>query len=64
MKKGEISCRAAADVLGCSRSTVHRLIERGDLVAYALSDPGWWRIERRSLDQYIKKVRNGRRRKR
>lgn len=42
-----------ASTLGCSRQTVYRLIECGELEGIQLRDHGWWRVLGRSLDRYI-----------
>jgi len=58
-----ISLPRVASTLGCSRQTVYRLIESGDLEGMQLKDHGWWRVLGRSLDQYLQR-RTGARRKR
>jgi excisionase family DNA binding protein len=42
-----------AKTLGCSRQTVYRLIEAGELEGLQLRDHGWWRVLGRSLDNYV-----------
>jgi excisionase family DNA binding protein len=44
-----------ASTLGCSRQTVYRLIESGELEGIQLRDHGWWRVSGRSLDTYIQR---------
>ncbi len=44
-----------AKTLGCSRQTVYRLIESGELEGIQLRDHGWWRVSGRSLDTYIQR---------
>ncbi len=44
-----------AESLGCSRQTVYRLIESGDLQGIQLKDHGWWRVLERSLEQYVQR---------
>ena len=42
-----------ARLLSCSSSTVHRMIEDGELSAFRLRKSGSWRIWRRSLEKVI-----------
>ncbi len=42
-----------AETLGCSRQTVYRLIECGELEGIQLRDHGWWRVLGRSLDRNV-----------
>lgn len=51
-----------ASTLGCSRQTVYRLIESGELEGIQLRDHGWWRVLGRSLDKYVAR-RMGRKKK-
>jgi excisionase family DNA binding protein len=53
-----------AELLGCSRQTVYRLIAAEELKGAQLSDHGWWRVERRSLKKYLERraAKHGRRR--
>jgi biotin operon repressor len=44
-----------ASTLGCSRQSVYRLIESGDLEGMQLKDHGWWRVLGRSLDMYLQR---------
>lgn len=41
----------AAELLGVSTTTVYRLIECGDLVAYRLKNPGWYKITLDSVER-------------
>lgn len=54
---------AVAETLGCSRQTVYRLIESGELEGMQLNDHGWWRVLERSLDKYLAKRMGKRARK-
>lgn len=51
-----VSTRDAAARIGCCTSTVHNLINRGDLKAFAFSDPGWYHIYPDSLDAYLRRI--------
>ena len=53
--------KEAAVVLGCSRQTVGRLVEDGELKAVQLR--GWWRISQQSLERYIERLKNQSRRR-
>lgn len=64
MKPGEISARDAAEMIGCCDDTVYKLIARGEIDAYRLSDPGWYRIIRKSVESYLRRIRSKGRRKR
>jgi excisionase family DNA binding protein len=43
----------AAELLCCSRDTVHDLIAAGKLKAWRLNDGGWWRVDRTSVEKYL-----------
>ena len=61
--KYTISTDRAADILGCSRDTVERMIEAGELKAYKLrpSPTSPWRINYDSVIEYLEGLheRNG-----
>jgi excisionase family DNA binding protein len=46
---------AVASKMGCSRQTVYRLIECGELEGIQLRDHGWWRVSERSLEKYFER---------
>jgi len=48
----------AAERLGCSPSTVLRLIESGELAGTRLTAKGWWRIDRESVERKLMKLTN------
>ena len=48
-----LSLADVARILGCSRQTIYRLIECGELAGLQLRDHGWWRVLGRSLDRYL-----------
>jgi excisionase family DNA binding protein len=50
-----------AELLGCSRQTVYRLIEADQLEGVQLSDHGWWRVRRQSLKRYLERLASKRR---
>jgi excisionase family DNA binding protein len=51
----EISVSAAARIAGCSPDTVLRWIEEGRFAARQFSPRGWWKIEKRSFERYLKR---------
>jgi excisionase family DNA binding protein len=50
-----LSLPDVAETLGCSRQTIYRLIECGELEGIQLRDHGWWRVSERSLDRYVQR---------
>lgn len=44
LKEKTVSIRWAANHLKISASSVGRLIESGDLMAYQIAKRGWWRV--------------------
>lgn len=54
------SLSEVAELLGCSRQTVYRLIEADQLEGVQLRDHGWWRVRRQSLQRYLERLANKR----
>ena len=55
----------AVAAIGCSRQTVYLLIKEGKLNGVQLRDNGWWKVQRRSLKEYLQRLgRPGRGKKR
>lgn len=48
-----VSVADAAEEIGCSLMTVLRLIEGRKLAGCRLTDRGWWKVSRNSLDAYL-----------
>ena len=55
MLKDFVSVAIAARKLRCSRSTVLRLIESGDLTGARLTPRGWFRVSSDSLERKLTK---------
>jgi excisionase family DNA binding protein len=52
-----ICSRRVAKFLGCSMTTIYRLLEAGEFRGYRLSRRGWWRIYLESFIEYLKRSR-------
>jgi len=48
-----VDSNTAALKLGFSRSRVHQLISEGKLDAVRMSERGWWRISKESLERML-----------
>jgi excisionase family DNA binding protein len=57
-----ISTREAAEELGCSPSTVRRLIEEGELKGRRLTSGGPYQILEKDLEAFLKEIEDGTRR--
>jgi excisionase family DNA binding protein len=53
----EISVATAAKLLNTSRCTIYRLIEKRELQARRRGPGGWYRIDRESVNELLKKFR-------
>jgi len=51
-----VSVQRIADRLGCSRDTVLRLLESGELRGFRLTPNGWWRVLESSVLEYERKL--------
>jgi excisionase family DNA binding protein len=58
-KKDWVLTAEAAEIIGCSDSTVLRLADDGELKSWRFREGGWRHITRKSLDRYLEKSRNG-----
>ena len=58
--KPEIDVTTAAGMIRCSAMTVRRLLDAGELEGYRLTSRGHWRISRRSVIQYLARLKNDR----
>lgn len=52
-----VSVAWVAERLKCSRDTVIRLLQSGDLRGYRLTAVGWWRVVEKSVAEYEQKLR-------
>lgn len=52
MGNKELSVSRVAERLSCSRDTVLRLLESGQIKGYRLTPLGWWRILEPSVLEY------------
>ena len=51
--KGHVPAIEAAEMIGCSLSTLYRLIDAGELEEYRFTDRGWRKITVASVKQYL-----------
>lgn len=47
---------SVAKQMGCSRDTVIRLLQSGDLQGYRLTPNGWWRVLEDSFLEYKERI--------
>lgn len=59
VKRDWVSTSEAAKMIGYSENTVRRLTDAGPLKSFTIIDNGWRRIDRASVDAYLKRRRNG-----
>ena len=57
-RRSPLSTGAAAAVAGCHPVTIWRAIERGDLEAVRLGPTGAYRIDPRSLEEWLRPAHN------
>jgi excisionase family DNA binding protein len=55
-EQNTVSVARVADRLKCSRDTVIRLLQSGELRGYRLTRFGWWRVIESSVLEYKQKV--------
>lgn len=48
-----VSVEEVAGKIGCSRMTVLRLIDAGELTGCRLTNRGWWKVSQQSLKTYL-----------
>jgi hypothetical protein len=48
-----VSMRKAISTLGCTRSSVKRLVDAGELQSFQYTDDGWHWIHSTSIDRYL-----------
>jgi predicted DNA-binding transcriptional regulator AlpA len=48
-----ISMRKAIGDLGCTRSTIKRLIDAGELRSFQYTNEGWHWVHARSIEEYL-----------
>lgn len=51
-----VSVAWVAERLRCSRDTVVRLLQSGELRGYRLTPIGWWRVVEKSVAEYEQKL--------
>jgi excisionase family DNA binding protein len=51
-----ISVHRAAQLLDCSRSSILRYIESGELAGVQLTKHGWWKVSRESVQRKLTKL--------